>query len=180
MLAQLPGFTTDWWPNSQWKIPITEAGFKWEFSEYFDVDGRGIGFSTFFAPPAKLGAGSFYLGTFFDSSGQLLNGSNNYHLHVPANVPVSQFWSLTVYNSKTSGLFLNMNRPSLDSLTESLQINTDGSVDLYMGQTAPPGMASNLIKIPKGKGWFPWFRFYGPEQALFNKSWKMPDIEKVK
>ena len=183
LLAQLPGFTTDWWANSQWKIPINsiapETGFKWEVPDYFDIDGRGIAFSTFFVPPAKLGAGSFYLGTFFDGNGQLLNGSNNYHLHVPKNVPVSQFWSLTVYNSKTSGLFLNMNRPSLDSFTENLQVNSDGSVDLYMGHAAPSGMESNLIKIPNGKGWFPWFRFYGPEQSLFNKSWKMPDIEKV-
>jgi len=30
------------------------------------------------------------------------------------------------------------------------------------------------------KGWFAWFRFYGPEEALFDKSWTMPDIEKVK
>lgn len=95
MLAQLPGFVIDWWPNSHWKIPINsiapETGFKWEVPDYFDVDGRGIAFSTFFVPPAKLGAGSFYLGAFFDSNGQRLNGSNSYHLHVPKNVPVSQF-----------------------------------------------------------------------------------------
>ena len=27
--------------------------------------------------------------------------------------------------------------------------------------------------------WFPWFRFYGPEKTLFDKAWKLPDIEKV-
>jgi hypothetical protein len=26
---------------------------------------------------------------------------------------------------------------------------------------------------------FPWFRFYGPEKALFHKSWTMSDIEMV-
>ena len=72
-----------------------------------------------------------------------------------------------------------MDRPSLDSLTQGLQINADGSVDLYIGQAAPNGMESNLIKMPKGKGWFTWFRFYGPQKALFDKSWKMPDIDKV-
>jgi hypothetical protein len=30
-----------------------------------------------------------------------------------------------------------------------------------------------------GKGWFPFFRFYGPDKALFDKSWTLPDIEKV-
>ena len=29
-------------------------------------------------------------------------------------------------------------------------------------------------------GWFPFFRFYGPEKPLFNKTWKLPDIELVK
>jgi hypothetical protein len=24
------------------------------------------------------------------------------------------------------------------------------------------------------------FRFYGPEKALFDKTWKLPDIEKTK
>ena len=31
-----------------------------------------------------------------------------------------------------------------------------------------------------GEIWFPWFRFYGPEKAVFDKGWSMPDIEKVK
>jgi hypothetical protein len=31
-----------------------------------------------------------------------------------------------------------------------------------------------------GKGWFPLFRFYGPDDPLFQKKWKLPDITKVK
>jgi hypothetical protein len=27
--------------------------------------------------------------------------------------------------------------------------------------------------------WFLWFRFYGPEKALFDKAWRLPDIEQV-
>jgi hypothetical protein len=27
--------------------------------------------------------------------------------------------------------------------------------------------------------WFPYFRFYGPQQPLFAKMWKLPDIEKM-
>ena len=53
-------------------------------------------------------------------------------------------------------------------------------MDLYLGPKAPAGQESNWIQTPAGKGWFPWFRFYGPEKALFDKSWKMPDIENVK
>jgi hypothetical protein len=38
---------------------------------------------------------------------------------------------------------------------------------------------ANWIKTVPGHGWFPIFRFYGPEEAYFDKSWKLPDIEKA-
>jgi hypothetical protein len=34
-----------------------------------------------------------------------LNGSNTYHLRVPANVPAGQFWALDVYDAET-GAFI--------------------------------------------------------------------------
>jgi len=183
LLAQMPAFTTEWWPGSQWKVPVSaiavKTEFKWAVADYFDVDSRGIGFSSFFLPPAKLGAGSFYLGANLDGSGQPLRGENTYRLHVPANVPVSQFWALTIYDSDTSALFLNMRRPTLDSLDRGLHKNADGSVDIYLGPKAPEGEESNWIPTPLDKTWTPWFRFYGPEKALFDKSWKMPDIERM-
>ena len=184
LLAKLPTFVEEWWPGSQWKVPVapiaTQTGFKWTVANYFDVDSRGIGFSSFFLPPAKLGGGTFYLGANFDSSGQTLRGENTYRLRVPVNVPVSQFWALTIYNSETSALFLNLTRPTLDSLDKGVRKNSDGSVDLYLGPKAPAGQESNWIQTPPGKSWFGWFRFYGPEKSLFDKSWKMPDIEKVR
>ena len=115
LLAQMPSFVEDWWPGSRWKVPISaiavKTGFKWAVANYFDVDSRGIGFSSFFVPPAKLGEGSFYLGANFDANGQPLRGENTYRLHVPANVPVSQFWAVTAYNSETSALFLDLTTP---------------------------------------------------------------------
>jgi hypothetical protein len=184
LLAQMPTFVTEWWPGSQWKVPLAkiavETGFKWTVPNYFDVDSRGIAFSGFFLPPAKLGSGSFYLGANFDGSSQPLRGEYNYRLHVPANVPVSQFWALTVYNGETSALFLNLTRPTLGSLDKGMRQNADGSVDIYIGPKAPAGQQSNWVQTPAGKSWFAWFRFYGPEKALFDKSWKMPDIEQMK
>src|SRR5260221_3952385 len=63
LLAQLPTFVENWWPSSQWKVPVLaigpQTGFKWTVANYFDVDSPGIGFSSFFLPPAKLGKGSF-------------------------------------------------------------------------------------------------------------------------
>lgn len=32
----------------------------------------------------------------------------------------------------------------------------------------------NWIPPVAGKGWFPFFRFYGPDKLLFDKTWKQP------
>ncbi len=58
--------------------------------------------------------------------------------------------------------------------------NADGSVDIYFGPRAPAGQESNWIPTVVGKGWFPFFRFYGPQKPLRDKTWKLPDIEQVK
>jgi len=51
--------------------------------------------------------------------------------------------------------------------------NKDGSVDVYFG----PGKEANWIQTLPGKGWFTYFRFYGPTKAFFDKSWALLDFE---
>src|SRR5208337_3961049 len=125
---------TPWWEESQWVIPTPPitmpTAFKWEMPNYFGVDARGIALFQYFCPTAKLGTGSFYFGTFHDHSGSPLEGGNNYRLHVPANVPVREFWSVTVYSLETSSFFLNAPNLTLGSLDKSVTKNADGSVDL--------------------------------------------------
>jgi hypothetical protein len=41
------------------------------------------------------------------------------------------------------------------------------------------GQEKNWVKTVAGKGWFPIFRFYGPLEPLYDKSWVLNDIEKV-
>jgi hypothetical protein len=173
-----------WWPDSQWSIPGPLIGLEtkctWEVPTFFDVDARGIAFSTYFCPPAKVGSGSFYLATYNDNTGKPLQGGNNYRLHVSPEVPVREFWSVTVYSLETSTFFLNATRLTLGSLDKDLKKNADGSVDLYFGPKPPAGQESNWIYTQAGLKWFPWFRFYGPEKPLFDKQWKMPNIEMAK
>jgi hypothetical protein len=66
------------------------------------------------------------------------------------------------------------------SQTPGLQKNSDGTVDLYFGPTAPSGGESNWIPTdPNGK--FELLaRFYGPTKGLYDGSWKLNDVEKVK
>jgi hypothetical protein len=172
-----------YWPDGKWNIPAppiaVKTEFLWEVPDYFDVDARGITLASFFGPVKTLGAGSFYLNTFFDKSGGRLTGANTYRLHVPANVPASEFWSLTVYDQETAAFFHNSTHIAVASLDKGVRKNADGSVDIYVGPKAPTGMEANWIYTPPGKNWYPWFRFYGPEKAILDKSWRLPDIERT-
>ena len=106
-----------------------------------------------------------------------MEGGKNYRLHVPPNVPVREFWSVTVYNLKPSSFFLNATRLTLSSLDKELRKNADGTVDIYFGPTPPAGRKSNWLYTKPGEKWFTWFRVYGPENAILDKSWRLPDIE---
>lgn len=183
LLDGIARVSVGWWPGEHWVLPTAPVGLKttflWQVPEYFDVDGRGITLADWFGPVSKLGGSSFYLAAFFDSKGSPLQGANNYRLHVSANVPVKEFWSITVYDMATSGLFRNSERLVVSSTDKDVQKNPDGSVDVYFGPNAPAGKEANWVSTAEGKNWFPWFRFYGPEKAVEDKGWKMPDIEKV-
>ena len=175
---------TPWVPGSQWVLPsppiTVPTAFKWEMPNYFGMDARAIAMSQYFCPVAKLGSGSFYFGTFHDGSGNALEGGNNYRLRVPANVPVREFWSVTVYSLETASFFLNAPNLTLGSLDKALRRNADGTVDIYFGPKPPSGQESNWLYTAAGQKWFPWFRLYGPEKAVFDKSFKLPDIELLK
>jgi hypothetical protein len=61
----------------------------------------------------------------------------------------------------------------------TMKQNGDGSVDLYFAPTAPTGFEKNWVTTA-GKNFFLIFRLYGPEQAFFAKTWKLPEVEKVR
>ena len=51
---------------------------------------------------------------------------------------------------------------------------------IFFAPTAPNGFERNWILTLPGKAWFAAFRFYGPLEAYFDKSWPLPDIEWVR
>lgn len=64
--------------------------------------------------------------------------------------------------------------------TRTSEITTaDGSVDLLFGPTAPAGLETNWVKTIADKGWFTYFRWYGPTKEFFDKTWTLPDIEQI-
>jgi hypothetical protein len=130
----------------------------------------------------KAGPGGNYVQAFKDKDGNRLLGGKSYRLHVPANAPAEQFWSLTLYDTATRSMIQNPSNDSARSSLDKLKTNADGSVDLYFGPagSAPAGLEANWIETVPGKGFYPMFRFYSPKAGLFDGTWKLPDVELLK
>ena len=60
-----------------------------------------------------------------------------------------------------------------------LKCNADVRVDLYIGPEAPKGLESNHMKTVGDDGWFVYFRLYAPSQPFFDKSFTLPDFERL-
>ena len=50
-----------------------------------------------------VGFGQVYLETSKDKAGDWLDGGQTYRMRIPANPPVGQFWSVTLYDNVTRG-----------------------------------------------------------------------------
>ena len=176
-------FTPPFFADTHWALPASQevlAGLQSHFAkpESYPVDGRGMTYSMAFFSPKHSGRGSYYLMAIRDRDGRPLHGAASYHLHVPAKVPASLYWSVTAYDRATHALIRDMAWPSRSSNTPGLQVNPDGSVDLWFGPKAPAGGASNWTPTSAAGEFEILFRFYGPQPALFDKSWTLPDIER--
>jgi hypothetical protein len=52
-------------------------------------------------------------------------------------------------------------------------------VDVYFGPKARAGKESNWVPTSTDGGFEVLFRFYVPRNPLFEKTWRLPDIERV-
>ena len=183
-LFETPGYSSEtYWPERKWlglMIPSKE-GFVYDEGEYLLLDERGSLFHWATFVPRRLGKASAYVLGMRDADGELLSGKQNYKFNVPANVPARDFWSVIAYGKTTKSFIYNdADKVGLSSYDKSsLKVNDDGTIDIYFGEKAPSGLESNWIPTA-GEDFFLLFRFYGPEKAYFNKSFKLPDVEKVK
>lgn len=171
------------WPDRRWgEFALTEkADFTFLVDGKLLIDERAFYYYWATMLPRKLGAGTFYLASAWDNTGQLLAGTKRYRLLVPANPPARDFWSVIVYSRQTNAFIRgDGNRVGLSSYdAETLEWNPDGSVELFFGPQPPAGKAANWIPTAN-EDFFLLFRFYGPEKALFAKTWTLPDVEGVR
>lgn len=170
--------------GGHWMYPVPPELVKAQQSGFSDpdaypVDLRGVVYTYGYVGIKRLGAGQMYLIAIKDKDGNNFDGGKTYRLTVPANPPVEQYWSATAYDRKTHALIRDMPRASRSSQISELQKNDDGSVDLYFGPEAPDGKDANWVPTKPGYGFEVMFRLYGPEKPLFDKTWVLPDIEKL-
>lgn len=129
----------------------------------------------------QVGNGSLYFYTPRDETGAYLDGGNNYKLTIPGPVPAKLFWSVTVYDSETRTIInTDQGRGAVRSMFEKPRANPDGSFDLFFGPEAPAGKENHWVKTMPGKGWFTFLRMYGPQEPVFDGTYMLPDIEKLK
>ncbi|MGA9395320.1 MAG: DUF1214 domain-containing protein, partial [Azonexus sp.] len=83
-------------------------------------------------------------------------------------VPVSGFWSISLYNEKGYFQKNNLNAYSLNNLTAKQ--NSDGSYTLRFGGCT----AATENCLPIMKGWNYAVRMYEPGKAIADGSWKFP------
>lgn len=176
-----PGATV--YPGKRWEY-ANMVELNQQAKGYTQLDERGSWFYEAIGNSTGMqgrivGFGQVYLETSKDEAGDWLDGGKAYRMRVPANPPVGQFWSITLYDNVTRGpVITDQGAADLSSRKPDLVTNGDGSVDVFFGPQKPAG-ATNWIKTNPGKGWFPYFRFYAPKEAYFDKSWQLNDIERV-
>jgi hypothetical protein len=178
------GITPFFSATSRWTFPappdlVKAAQEGYADPNFYPIDERGMAYSYAYIGIKRLGAGQFYLISIKDKDGRPFDGGQAYRLTVPANPPVEQYWSVTAYDRQTHALIKNMPRASRSSQIAEMQKNSDGSVDVYFGPAAPAGKESNWVPTDPARKFELMFRAYAPTKALFDHTWRMPDVERI-
>ena len=171
--------------DSNWLMAYANKNTSFEADGVMNLDARVLfyynaGGVTPAMAVTQAGAGSDYALAMLDGSDQPFDGSKTYRLHMPPDVPVNNFWAVTLYDTQTrTQLQTSQLFPTVGSLTKGMEQNADGSYDVYFAPQAPAGKEGNWLHTNKGKSWFAILRMYGPLEPWINKSWRPGDIELV-
>jgi hypothetical protein len=185
-----------WYPRIDGAMiyPDTESAWMMGFAGkdvFFEKDGaRNLDTRVMFHYPytavtpamavTRPGLGSDYGIAYLDAEKQILDGSKTYKLRLPPNVPVNDFWAVTIYDPQTRSLLQTSQPfPTVGSQSEGFQQNSDGSYDVYFSPQPPAGKAGNWLQTVPGKSWFVALRMYGPLEPWIDQSWRPGEIELV-
>ena len=132
-----------------------------------------------FMGPINIPQEALYWTTRRDGAGHALSGAHDYRLHfAPGQLPPNHaFWSLTMGDADNRFVSNPIDRYSVSDRS-GLAPNADGSVDIYIQDTAPTGHESNWLPAPAGT-FILWLRVYLPGQTVLDGEYKMPPVVQV-
>lgn len=171
------------WPERQWEwVTLRPENADFEIDGHVDVDARQTWFYQAIATSPVMfrrqaGSGSLYWFVARDATGEYLDGGRSYRLRVPLPVPAGLFWSLTVYDAQTRS---QIDTPQGVAAVRSL-FELDGKldadhVDIAFGPERPEGDSAAWVQTLPDRGWFVYFRIYGPTPPAFDGTWALNDV----
>jgi hypothetical protein len=124
-----------------------------------------------FPGPVAVPEEAMYWWANADGAGHMLDGRHDYVMRFPPDglPPNNAFWSLTMGDARNRYVPNPINRYNVG----------DGSVDIYIQNTAPAGNESNWLPAPAGK-FILWLRVYIPGAAILDGTYKVPPVVKTK
>jgi hypothetical protein len=133
-----------------------------------------------FPGPVNTPQEAMYWKTSVDCAKHKLSGEHNYIMRFPAGglPPNSAFWSLTMGDANNRFVENPINRYSVSDRS-GLTPGDDGSVDIYIQNTAPAGCESNWLPSPSGE-FILWLRVYMPDAMILDGKYNVPPIVEVK
>ena len=115
-----------------------------------------------------------------DADGNTLTGEKNYRLHLPPDIPDTDFWSVIVYDRQAKLIIKNDQLwPSVFSSRKGLVVNQDDSVDIWFGPKDPAGKVNNWIQTIPGKDWTMILRLYGTLESKIDQTWRPGKLEVI-
>ena len=171
------------YPDGSWKTAFIGGSYEFladgarliDFRALMQYVGTGI---TPAMTKAGVGVGSQYAYTAEDSTGEWLDGGEEYTLMLPAHIPAKTFWSIDIYDTQTRSLLQTDNPwPSINNFKAPVPVGPHGETIIRFGPTAPDDENLNWLQTVPGKGWFTILRLYGPLEPWFDKTWRPGEIK---
>ncbi len=174
-----------YWPDRHYASLLQtdrNRTFTFAYDDHIDIIARAAEYfwCTYMPRQVSESPATQYMMALADANGDLLKAGKLYTVKIPADMPVKQFWAVTVYDRATmSFIYSDTGRTTLSSYDlPNMSKNSDGGVTIYVGPQVPAGLEANWIPTA-GKRPLPAVRFYGPTDAMNQKTFKMPDFEQV-
>ncbi|MGW5237617.1 DUF1214 domain-containing protein [Monashia sp. NPDC004114] len=132
-----------------------------------------------FPGPVNVPEEATYWITQIDGAGRSLSGQHSYVMRFPAGglPPNDAFWSLTMGDTRNRFVPNPIGRYSVSDRS-GLAPNADGSVDIYIQNSAPPGRETNWLPAPEGKFTL-WLRVYLPGQVILDGAYAVPPVARA-